>query len=213
MTEQLTATAGLRYYDFKEVRSFTSGGLFSNGDNQTDTTKSDGFSPRVLLSYEANDNITINAQASKGFRLGGANDPLNLGLCGPSDAATFGGFPTYDDETLVELRSGREDPVPQRDLQRRRLSIPTSRICRSPPMPEAARRASCSTPMRIRWASSSSCPREPLEGLDLSLAGSWVEAEFDEHPADGQRRDPRRHQRGQPASLGSEPAAGGERFL
>ncbi|HYD38472.1 MAG TPA: TonB-dependent receptor, partial [Allosphingosinicella sp.] len=85
ITEALTATAGLRYYDFKEVRSFVSGGLFSNGDNQTDETKSDGFSPRLLLSYEASDNIVVNLQASKGFRLGGVNDPLNEGLCSAQD--------------------------------------------------------------------------------------------------------------------------------
>ena len=40
ITEALTATAGGRYYDFKETRSFKSGGLFANGDNRTDSTKS-----------------------------------------------------------------------------------------------------------------------------------------------------------------------------
>src|SRR3546814_16453851 len=53
LTDRLTATAGLRYYDFKEERRFTSGGLFANGDDQLDETTSTGFSPRVLLSYEA----------------------------------------------------------------------------------------------------------------------------------------------------------------
>src|SRR3546814_8907969 len=46
LTDRLTATAGLRYYDFKEERRFTSGGLFANGDDQLDETKSDGFSDR-----------------------------------------------------------------------------------------------------------------------------------------------------------------------
>ena len=92
-TGRLTATAGVRYYDFEEVRVITTGGLFANGDNREDTTKSDGFTPRFLASFEASDRVTINAQASKGFRLGGVNDPLNLPLCRPEDAALFGGKP------------------------------------------------------------------------------------------------------------------------
>ncbi|HEX8387893.1 MAG TPA: TonB-dependent receptor, partial [Sphingomonas sp.] len=103
---RLTLTGGVRYYDFEETRSFTSGGLFANGDNRTDTTKSDGFTPRFLASFEASDNVTINAQAAKGFRLGGVNDPLNLPLCSPGDAALFGGFQNYDDETLWNYELG-----------------------------------------------------------------------------------------------------------
>ncbi len=73
-------------------RRFTSGGLFANGDDQTDKTSSDGFTPRLLVSYKANPDLTFNAQASKGFRLGGVNDPLNLPLCSPQDEAIFGGY-------------------------------------------------------------------------------------------------------------------------
>lgn len=106
LTERFTATVGGRYYDFKENRDFVSGGLFANGDNRTDKTKSDGFSPRFLLSYEASDAVTINAQASKGFRLGGVNDPLNLPLCSVGDAAIFGGFQDYGDESLWNYEVG-----------------------------------------------------------------------------------------------------------
>ncbi len=106
LTERLTATVGGRYYDFKENRDFISGGLFSNGDNRSDETKSDGFSPRLLLSYEASDAVTLNAQASKGFRLGGVNDPLNIPLCSPGDAAIFGGFQDYGDESLWNYEVG-----------------------------------------------------------------------------------------------------------
>ncbi|MFN2260082.1 MAG: TonB-dependent receptor, partial [Parasphingopyxis sp.] len=106
ITDRLTATAGARYYDYREERRFTSGGLFANGDDQTDETKSDGVTPRFLLSWEASDDITLNAQASRGFRLGGVNDPLNLTLCSPGDAAIFGAFQDYDDETLWNYEVG-----------------------------------------------------------------------------------------------------------
>ena len=107
LTDKFTATAGGRYYDYKEVRKITSGGLFANGDRgKIDKTTSSGFSPRVLLSYKATDDITVNAQASKGFRLGGVNDPLNANLCQGTDRATFGGFQNYKDETLWNYEAG-----------------------------------------------------------------------------------------------------------
>jgi iron complex outermembrane recepter protein len=107
LTDKFTATVGGRYYDYKEVRTITSGGLFANGDRgRVDKTTSTGFSPRVLLSYKATENITVNAQASKGFRLGGVNDPLNANLCQGTDRATFGGFQNYDDETLWNYEAG-----------------------------------------------------------------------------------------------------------
>ncbi|HEX9932365.1 MAG TPA: TonB-dependent receptor, partial [Allosphingosinicella sp.] len=106
ITPRFTITAGGRYYDFSEVREFNSGGLFSNGDNRTDRTSSSGFTPRLLLSYEAAEDVRINAQAAKGFRLGGVNDPLNVPLCSPQDRDIFGGFQSYDDETLWNYELG-----------------------------------------------------------------------------------------------------------
>ena len=109
----------------REAREFNSGGLFSNGDNHIDETSSNGFSPRVILSYEAADNVRFNAQASKGFRLGGVNDPLNLPLCTGGadgiDAQTFGNRPTYEDETLWNYEVGRTRPAPRPQLRRGRL--------------------------------------------------------------------------------------------
>ncbi len=106
LADRFTITAGGRYYDYKEVRSFKSGGLFSNGDNQTDRTSSNGFNPRVLASYKASNNVTFNAQASKGFRLGGVNDPLNATLCTPADRAIFGGYQRFSDESLWNYEAG-----------------------------------------------------------------------------------------------------------
>jgi len=105
--DKLTLTAGLRYYDFKERRTITTGGLFGNGDtNRLDRTASDGFTPRFLASFEVVDGIFLNAQASRGFRLGGVNDPLNANLCTPADRAIFGGFQSYDDETQWNYEGG-----------------------------------------------------------------------------------------------------------
>jgi iron complex outermembrane recepter protein len=104
-------TAGARYYDFKESRDFISGGVFANGDTfRGDETSSNGVSPRLIASYDVNNDVTVNLQASKGFRLGGVNDPLNIPLCsggatGP-DALTYGNRPDYNDETLWNYEAG-----------------------------------------------------------------------------------------------------------
>ena len=101
--DRFKAIAGARYYNFTEKRDFVSGGIFSNSDtNRNEKTSSDGATPRFILSYDLTDRITINAQAAQGFRLGGINDPLNLGLCDAktNDAATYGGRPRFKDETL-----------------------------------------------------------------------------------------------------------------
>ena len=107
-TDQFHLTVGGRWYDYSETRDITTGGIFASGvqGTVTDKTSADGFTPRVLASYEMNDNVTFNAQASQGFRLGGVNDPLNTGLCDPADLVTFGSFQSYEDETLWNYELG-----------------------------------------------------------------------------------------------------------
>jgi outer membrane receptor protein involved in Fe transport len=179
ITSQLHLTAGGRYYDFSESRRFKSGGLFSNLDNRTDNTSSNGFSPRVILSYEPVDNIRINAQASKGFRLGGVNDPLNLPLCSPADAALFGGFQNYDDETLWNYElgiRGRRGGVNfaaaafRTDMKNLQVTLDagscSSRIVFN--VPDAH-----SQGVEVELSA------EVLEGLNLSLNGTLLQAEFD----------------------------------
>ncbi len=184
ITEQLTATAGLRYFDFKEVRSFTSGGLFSNGDNVTDTTKTDGLSPRLLLSYEANENLIVNLQAAKGFRMGGVNDPLNLKLCdngvpdGP-DAKTFGGFPTYDDEILWNYEAGVKSEFGIVSFNAAAFYTDINNL------QVTADAGSCSSRVVFNADAHTmgvefELTARPAQGLALSVAGSLVEAKFDQ---------------------------------
>ncbi len=182
-TERLTATVGGRYYAFDETRRFVSGGLFTNGDNDRDKTSSTGFSPRLLLSYDVAEGITLNAQASKGFRLGGVNDPLNLPLCdggvpnGP-DAETFGGRPRYDDETLWNYEGGVKAQFGGITFNAAGFYTKINNL------QVTADAGSCSSrivfnadahTMGLEFELSAS----PFTGLDLGLSGSYVEAEFD----------------------------------
>ena len=105
--ERTHLTAGGHYYDYNEERFITSGGLFANGDSlRFDETSASGFTPRFMASFDYNDDVTFNAQASQGFRLGGVNDPLNANLCTPEDREIFGSFQSYDDETLWNYEVG-----------------------------------------------------------------------------------------------------------
>jgi outer membrane receptor protein involved in Fe transport len=180
ITDQWHLTVGGRWYDFEEQRRFTSGGLFSNGDDQTDKTDSDGFTPRVLLSYDANETATFNAQISQGFRLGGVNDPLNAGLCDPADLVTFGSFQAYDDETMWNYEAGVKSrfgngvtfnaAVFYADIEDLQVTLDAG---------------SCSSRISFNVEEAHTIGVEyevsaqPTDGLYLSLAGSILESEFD----------------------------------
>lgn len=112
VTDRVDLTGGLRYYDFEEDRTQIFDGIFGNDNNGTSlvetagATAADGVAPRLIASYAVNERTTLNAQVSKGFRLGGINDPLNVPLCTPQDLITFGGRETWKDEELWNYELG-----------------------------------------------------------------------------------------------------------
>jgi iron complex outermembrane receptor protein len=63
------------------------------------------------VTYKLSDTANVNAQVSRGFRLGGINDPLNVPLCTPQDLVTFGGRETWDDETAWNYEAGLKSRV------------------------------------------------------------------------------------------------------
>jgi iron complex outermembrane receptor protein len=110
--DQWTLTVGARYYKFDEDRLLTFAGLFANAGN-TDvpgSVSSSGVSPRAILSFAASPEVTFNAQASRGFRLGGINDPLNIPICdvNTNDAPKYGAIfhNTWKDEKLWNYEVG-----------------------------------------------------------------------------------------------------------
>ncbi|HWU79479.1 MAG TPA: TonB-dependent receptor [Caulobacter sp.] len=182
---RLTATAGGRYYDFSETRQFKSGGLFANGDNRTDKTSSDGFTPRFLLSYEAADHVTFNAQASKGFRLGGVNDPLNLPLCSAQDAAIFGGYQSYDDETLWNYEGGVKSRFGRVTLNAAAFYTDIKNLQTTLDAGSCSSRVVFNVPKAHTKGVEAEVTARLASGLDIGLSGSLLEAEFDTTVRDG----------------------------
>ena len=111
VSDRFDLTAGLRFYDFTEDRAQIFDGIFADPIDSVGSTSADGFAPRVILSYKLSDATRVNGQISKGFRLGGINDPLNLPLCQPADLATYGGRPTWEDESLWNYEAGVKTAV------------------------------------------------------------------------------------------------------
>lgn len=179
MTDKANITVGGRWYDYDEERSVTQVGLFGNGVvDQVDTTSASGFTPRVLASYEATDQVTFNAQVSKGFRLGGVNDPLNTALCNADDLAIFGGFQDYNDETLWNYEAGVKVKTDNMSFNAAYFYSDMSNLQVTLDAGSCSSRISFNVPeahsqgVEFELETSSN-------GFDLSVAGALLNSEFD----------------------------------
>ncbi|WP_242447511.1 TonB-dependent receptor [Aurantiacibacter aquimixticola] len=180
LTDRFDITAGARYYNFDETRTITTGGLFANGDaGQVDTTSSDGISPRVLLSYDITPDLTLNAQASKGFRLGGVNDPLNTPLCNDEDLALFGGFQDYDDESLWNYEVGAKAQGRGFYANAAAFYTDISDLQVTLDAGSCSSRIVFNVPEAHTMGVEAEFGVTPLDGLDFVVSGSLLEAEFD----------------------------------
>ena len=106
VTDRFRLTGGLRWYDFDEGRTQVFDGLFADPLDSEGTVAATGVAPRVIASYNVTPATQLNAQVSKGFRLGGINDPLNTPICSAADLATFGNRGNWEDEELWNYEAG-----------------------------------------------------------------------------------------------------------
>jgi iron complex outermembrane receptor protein len=116
-TDEFSVTGGLRFYHFSEDKEQVFDGIFAQDNtgtalvSQPGSTDANGVAPRVIATYKLSDNAYLNGQLSRGFRLGGINDPLNVPLCTPQDLVTFGGRETWTDETVWNYEGGVKSRV------------------------------------------------------------------------------------------------------
>jgi outer membrane receptor protein involved in Fe transport len=95
----LELTAGLRYFDWHQKFGLYFGGPFGcnpcttpNGSGgltpgvpllQSGAASAKGANPRVAASYHVDDDVIVYAEAAKGFRYGGVNQPVPISICLP----------------------------------------------------------------------------------------------------------------------------------
>ena len=182
--DRLGLTAGLRWYDWKEDKTFKSGGVFSNhqagskGQNQDPTVSSDGFAPRFMVSYDVTDEVVVNAQASRGFRLGGVNDPLNQALC-RTDYNTYIGFQRFNDETLWNYEVGVKSSFKKVTLNGSFFYADIDNLGVNVDAGQCSSRVTISVPRAHTMGGELELSVQPMDSLLVTFAGSYVQAEFD----------------------------------
>ncbi|MGI8412532.1 MAG: TonB-dependent receptor [Solirubrobacteraceae bacterium] len=181
---RLDLTGGLRWYSFKEEREQVFDGIFSDPVARPGEIEADGLAPRFIASFEATDWLNLNAQAAKGFRLGGINDNLNVPLCTPEDLVLFSGFETWDDETVWNYEVGAKSQLMEgrgmfnvsafyMDISDYQVSV-TAGSCSSRLTLNAPEAHSTGVEVELSLA--------PSEAFDFSVAGTWTKSGLDAPP-------------------------------
>jgi iron complex outermembrane recepter protein len=90
LTDKMTFSLGGRFFKYEQTDTqvrYGIGGveagpeLFSFSEDGSDS----GFTPRAVLTYQANEDINIYSSISKGFRTGGVNRPITEDICSDQD--------------------------------------------------------------------------------------------------------------------------------
>src|SRR6516165_1933662 len=91
LTEQLKATVGARYSHMKYSFDTLTGGpqLYAPPRSGSGNNTENAFTPKVSLQYQYDPNDMYYATYAKGFRPGGANNPIPNAAC-PTDFQNFG---------------------------------------------------------------------------------------------------------------------------
>lgn len=95
LSDYWTLSVGGRFFDYDQTDSRIRWGLggVAGGDlifQFSEKAKEDGFSPRVVLSYQPNDNMNLYGSYSNGFRTGGVNQPIDDTSCSAAERAAAG---------------------------------------------------------------------------------------------------------------------------
>jgi iron complex outermembrane recepter protein len=118
LTDRLSLTAGGRYAKMGFSLSHYSNGLLNFGPSTAGgSEQEDAFTPKVGLTFQANDRNMYYVTYAKGFRPGGYNPPL-IPACGPGLIEE--GFPsgkaplTYNSDTTQSYEIGSKNVIAER---------------------------------------------------------------------------------------------------
>ena len=135
----------------------------------------------MIGTWEPSRNLSVNVQAAKGFRLGGVNDPLNLPLCSDEDEDIYGPFATgaYDDETLWNYEAGVKYSLGGITFNSAVFHTRIKNLQVTVDAGSCSSRIVFNVPKAHTTGIEAEFSARPMQGLDLSVASSFVSAEFD----------------------------------
>lgn len=110
-TETLELTLGFRWFDYENDFTQVQSGLIAGGPSRNeDSIEEDDWIPKVQLTYQPSDDVTLYVTYSEGFRTGGVNDSV----------------PTECDAELAALGLPRNAPFVSDELQNMEFGAKTS---------------------------------------------------------------------------------------
>ena len=183
VNERLSLTAGGRFYDTETEFVATSDGFANDGFSQeTGEQDESGFNPKVLVEYDINDNVNMYASGAKGFRIGGVNGNLPLGLCGEELADLNidpSATPTFDSDELWSYEIGFKSTFADN-----RISVNAAAYFIDWTDIQQLNRLACGFQFTANAGEAESQGFEveinaaPMEGLTLSLGVGYTDAEI-----------------------------------
>lgn len=105
LIDGLTATGGVRYYEYERTVATRTSGAFFGDSNEVIASKSNGTTFRGNLSYKLNPAAMVYATFSQGFRLGKPQPGLPAGVCDVNNDGIVDGSTT----TLASTKLTRSD--------------------------------------------------------------------------------------------------------
>ncbi len=124
ITDQFELVLGGRYFDVKQNfdLAINPASIFASpgATNRVGSSKENGFNPKITLSYKPDSETTVYATASKGYRIGGFNQPIpNTPQCGPELAALgLTNSPVaYDSDSLWSYEVGAKKSLADQRVQ------------------------------------------------------------------------------------------------
>ena len=183
-TDRWSLTVGGRYYDFKEDRLLTFGGVFAIPQADVPgSVKSNGFTPRAILTFRPIDDVSFSGQISRGFRLGGINDPLNAPICSAADRVLYGSVfsSTWKDEKAWNYELGMKSRL----ADGRVVFNASAYYSKITDLQANVDAGSCSSRIVVNVPKSHTLGVEaelfarPSESWDFGVSATWVQARID----------------------------------
>lgn len=181
VNDRLDVTAGLRLARYEEKRKLTFDGIFADVTiDYPGNVEADDSAPRVIVAYKATDNVTINGQISKGFRLGGVNDPLNKPLCNAADLATFVPLakPSFENEQVWNYEAGMKAKIPGGSFTAAAFVSDIENLQATVDAGSCSSRIIVNVPKARSMGLEAEFNKQLTENFDVSLSASWNNSEL-----------------------------------